>query len=333
MGAYSRAIARVVKPGDTVIDLGAGTGILSFMAVRAGAARVYAIEKEPIINLASYLAKVNGIADRIIFIHKNSRDVSIADIRKRADVLISETIGAFGIQEHIVEYFEDAARRLMKPNARFIPRRLRLFVAPVSWPAQARAHVRLTRVAGFDFRPAACVYANSVDWTNTREGYTFLARKALIADFLLGKEAVHISQACGDSHRREIATKRASGGQGGRFVPPEGAFARFRIKEGRRLDGYLGWFEAELADGVVLSSKHTTHWPNLFLPLSIRRDVPAGSHVEFTLWISKRLSYSWRTVIRRGDRILLDTCQSTALADELASQSLKTAKKKQPSRP
>jgi predicted RNA methylase len=89
MQAFHTAIKRLIKPGDVVIDLGAGTGILSIWALQAGAKKVYAIEQTGAIELAREIAHVNGYADRIEFIQDNSMNVSLP---QRADAIISETL-------------------------------------------------------------------------------------------------------------------------------------------------------------------------------------------------------------------------------------------------
>ena len=42
--SFGRAVAEVVRPGDVVLDLGSGSGILALIAARLGARQVYAVE-------------------------------------------------------------------------------------------------------------------------------------------------------------------------------------------------------------------------------------------------------------------------------------------------
>ena len=49
--AYHHGIHRNVQPGDVVVDLGTGTGLLAFMASRAGARKVYAVEHSDVIDI------------------------------------------------------------------------------------------------------------------------------------------------------------------------------------------------------------------------------------------------------------------------------------------
>src|SRR5579862_3768931 len=82
--AYQDAIQRTVKPGDVVVDLGAGTGLLSFFAVQAGARHVYAIEASAIADIAAELIEANGFRDRITLIRENSKNVRLP---QRCDAL------------------------------------------------------------------------------------------------------------------------------------------------------------------------------------------------------------------------------------------------------
>ena len=128
LDAFRRAIDATVSPGDVVVDVGCGTGVLSFMACEAGARRVHAIEGAPILDVARELAVANGFDDRIEFVEGWSIDV---DLPEPADVLISETIGSAGLDEGIVAWTADARQRLLKPGAPVIPAVLRLWVVPV----------------------------------------------------------------------------------------------------------------------------------------------------------------------------------------------------------
>jgi len=75
--AYREAILRTVKPGEVVLDLGAGTGLLSFFALQAGARHVYAIEMSAIADAAAELIAANGFGDCLTLIRKNSKQARL----------------------------------------------------------------------------------------------------------------------------------------------------------------------------------------------------------------------------------------------------------------
>jgi protein arginine N-methyltransferase 1 len=65
--AFRRAIERVVRPGDVVMEAGAGTGLLSFFAATRARA-VYAVEADPgVAELGTRLVELNGVADRVTY--------------------------------------------------------------------------------------------------------------------------------------------------------------------------------------------------------------------------------------------------------------------------
>lgn len=65
--AYKHAILsnRSVFEGKTVLDVGAGTGILSVFCAQAGASRVYAVEASRTAEHAKQIVKENHFSDVI----------------------------------------------------------------------------------------------------------------------------------------------------------------------------------------------------------------------------------------------------------------------------
>lgn len=130
MQAYEKAIKETVKPGDVVIDLGAGTGILSLWALEAGASRVYAIELDPeILAIASKSMSETKYADRFVAINKVSYDVNLPE---RVDILISEILGNLADNEDFQPIISDAIQRFLKPDGKCLPRDACSFIAPVT---------------------------------------------------------------------------------------------------------------------------------------------------------------------------------------------------------
>ena len=135
MVAYKTAIVNVVKPGDVVLDLGAGTGILSQWALEAGAKMVYAIEMDlEILKVAVERMNHGGYWERFIPINRLSYAVQLPE---KVDVIISEIIGNLADNEDFQPIIQDAMARFLKPEGRSIPMSVSSYVVPV---ASIKAH-------------------------------------------------------------------------------------------------------------------------------------------------------------------------------------------------
>jgi len=128
---YLAAIEAAVRPGDVVLDIGTGSGVLAVAAARAGARHVYAVEATGIGEIAAQVFAANGVADRITLITGWSERI---DLPEPADVLVAELIGSEPLEENILETTLDARHRLLTPEARLVPHALTLVARPLVVP-------------------------------------------------------------------------------------------------------------------------------------------------------------------------------------------------------
>ncbi|WP_132117690.1 50S ribosomal protein L11 methyltransferase [Actinocrispum wychmicini] len=120
--AYDQALAHAVRPGDVVLDVGAGLLVLSVMALRHGAAHVYAVEGDPVTAaMAARIADDNGLSGKITVIEGDARTVALP---RKADVIVAELMGNIGPEEQMPEILAEVARRALSPGGRIMPSRL-----------------------------------------------------------------------------------------------------------------------------------------------------------------------------------------------------------------
>ena len=122
--AFARAIKRTVRTGDVVADLGAGTGILSMIAARAGASKVFAVESDArnVRTLQHTFA-----TNRLNQIEVVKGDATTCRLPERVDVIICEMVATALIEELQVPAMNNAHRHLKK-GGRVVLRKMRSFV-------------------------------------------------------------------------------------------------------------------------------------------------------------------------------------------------------------
>lgn len=237
MDAYRKAIFKIVKPGDVVVDLGAGTGLLSIWAIQAGASKVYAIEKTDAIQLAKDIAVANDCVDKIEFINQNSMDVVLPE---KANVLLSETLGSFGIDENTLQFIIDARDRFLAHDGVLIPCELELFAAPVEDFACYQKLDFWRNIPDVDFSPA----------------FDLFCRKIMI-------ESVN---------KNGLLAAPISIGSMDLYTLIDNNFnARvyMQIEKKGTLHGVAGWFRTRLGAGIEIDTsplQPLTHWKQAFFP-------------------------------------------------------------------
>jgi SAM-dependent methyltransferase len=259
--AYRRGLEAVVKAGDVVLDFGAGTGILSMFAAQAGAARVYAVERTTIVRLTRRLVKRNGFADRIVVIRGDMEGVNLPE---NVDVIVSEWLGTFGVDENMLAPLVLARDRWLKPGGRMVPVAVTAWIAPV-WNDDLDLDMTLKsgRLYDLDLSLVADPDADPVSWS-----WQTVAPDALAAE----------PQVLWTTDVRTVSLEQAGS--------PFTAALTLTAVGDRRINALTTWFTAAFENGIVLTNAPTapvTHWGQYLFPLEKPVAVSSGSSmsVEF----------------------------------------------------
>jgi predicted RNA methylase len=133
MTAFRDALDLVVQPGMRVVDLGGGTGVLSWFAVRSGAERVWCVERLPALaGAARRVLTANPGGERVTVVNTDAETFLPPE---PVDVVVCEMLHVGLLRERQVDVIASFKRRYLErfglPLPLFVPEATFQAVQPV----------------------------------------------------------------------------------------------------------------------------------------------------------------------------------------------------------
>jgi len=257
--ALFAALKRVIVKGRTVVaDIGAGSGLLGLMASRLGASEVHLYEaSSEVAAVAAAVLKQNRARNCHLY---PCRSTDMLDAPK-VDVVISETLGNYALEENILETLADAVKRMLKPGGTVIPSRIAQYAAPVIAPRLANELDAWRAIGhGLDLEPARTLSVNNVY-------VRLIAPKELLDAGRSGQRWDDI-----DLTKPQKGTRKGELG--------------WALERASTIYGFAYWWEAALGGGLTLSTAPDaprSHWEQLYFPLAEPIAAKAGERVLLSL--------------------------------------------------
>ncbi len=269
--AFAAAIAEVVKPGDVVADIGSGTGLLAILAAKAGARVVYAVERGPLAELIEEAAADNDVADKVVVLRGDARDLRFPET---PDVIVSETIGSFGVDEGMLGLLKTVRKRV--PDATIIPSHLDL-------------HFGVADIAAFHRELQVLGEVLPVKLKALRERIG----KRVAMGTVYGEDVVGI--------------ERAEHFKIGYDDLPSVMKTTVKATRDASLNAVITWFSSQISPSVNLASgpdAPSPSWANCIFPIDPPINVKAGDVVDIEIiprLVSDRGTWAWR--VQSGSEI------------------------------
>jgi len=292
MQSYHRSILknRHLFEGKTVVDVGAGSGILSVWSAQAGANKVWAVEFTDMAKHAVQLVRTNGVASTVTVVKGAVEELALPP--KSVDVMISEWMGYFLLRESMLDSLIRARDRLLKPGGVMMPSSATMYWAPIDCEEERSAKDQelqetiqewdsfteeTSRDFGVDFSGLTAAYKREQDdYFSLSSQWCELSGEQVLAEPVAVK---HL-----ELHSCTVA--EALGVDETPFT--------FAFEQPARISAFAGWFDAAFggsaenpASHKVLLSTHPsvgyTHWGQQVFYLQAPLDVGAGDEVRGTI--------------------------------------------------
>jgi protein arginine N-methyltransferase 1/protein arginine N-methyltransferase 6 len=270
LSAYKRALEALDLRGKCVLDVGAGTGLLSLLAARCGARRVYAVEASDLALHLPAVMEANGFSSVVTVLRSRVEDVELPE---KADVLVSEWMGFHLLHEDMLASVLHARDALLQPHGLMLPCVARVLAAPVNLDDWAASQFGL--------------WAEPYDGLDLSAFLPSVAAAALAAPLIT---ALVPSQLVAPA--REVAVIDLTTTTLAELEEVGGAALQFCAHQTATVHGYALWFTVEFPDcEIELSTSpasELTHWKQTVVLLPEMLAATAGqSRLDARIWLRK----------------------------------------------
>ncbi len=261
--AFSAAICESVQPGDRVMDVGTGTGILAMLAARAGAKSVCAVDVTDIAEVAKYLVDANQLSDRVQVVQAAADEVHLDH---KVDLIISEWLGHAAFAEGMLHAVLQARQNNLAAAGRMMPSHVRVLMAPLDDPL-----LYINEGPGFWRTPVHGLDLSALQDVELSQGRPLQIRIEPAA--LLAPGQVMLELDLLSTNIEDIWFEGQL-----EFVPQRDGV----------LNGFGLWFEAQLSPSIELDTgpdSPETHWSQTYVafqPRSVRAGEQLSVDVRFT---------------------------------------------------
>uniref|UniRef100_A0A8C5PZM8 Protein arginine N-methyltransferase 2 n=1 Tax=Leptobrachium leishanense TaxID=445787 RepID=A0A8C5PZM8_9ANUR len=284
--------------GKRILDLGCGTGIISFFCAKmAMPGAVYAVEASEIAQQTRKLVEQNGFSDVIHVIQQRAEDV---ELPTKVDVLVSEWMGTCLIFEFMLESVLVARDRWLKEDGMMWPSTASIHLVPCSAAKEyANKILFWDSVYQLDFRPLKSLAVKE-----------FLSKPK--PDYVLHPEDC-VSEPCVlfnlDMQTLQIAE-----------LEKMSSDFTFHVEKDNILHGFTAWFcvqfqDLEGKDWIELSTgpfNQLTHWKHTLFMLDDPLHVKSGDRINGSALLQRNIIWRRHMSVTLSWKITSVRCIFTA---------------------